>query len=432
MSVRALLFLALSLCATPGPALAQAEGALQKVVVVSRHGVRTPTASADQLALWASSPWPAWNQPAAALTPRGAQLAALMGRWYRDYLGTHGALVATGCPVPASVFVYADVTERTRATARALLDGFAASCELAFGTRGDVPLDPLFHPLSAGVCPLDPKIARARVLERAGGDLERFSRGLRPAYARLQSVLDCCKPALCRSLDRGDQCALADLPTRFSTHADDGGIALEGALPIGSTTSELLLLEYTDGLPMAAVGWGRVTPDALRETLRIHTAHYDLTERTSYLARRKGSALLAKVVAAVTDGHETGFGTADPAVREARFVAYVGHDTNIWNLAGMLDVSWLQPGYQRNQTPPAGALMFEVRTSPDRTPLVYTSYVVQSLEQMRDVTPLAGEAQPLRTALRVPACSTAAPGFPCTMDGFANAIRGVLDRDCVK
>jgi len=207
---------------------------------------------------------------------------------------------------------------------------------------------------------------------------------------------------------------------------------LEGALPIGSTTSELLLLEYTDGLPMPAVGWGRVTPDALRETLRIHTAHYDLTERTSYLARRKGSALLAKVAAAVTDGHEAGFPTVDHAVREAKFVAYIGHDTNIWNLAGMLEVSWLQPGYQRNQTPPAGALVFEVRRAPDRTLLVYTSYVVQSLEQMRDVTPLIGEARPLRTALRIPACSTSAPGFPCTMDGFANAIRGVLDRDCLQ
>jgi 4-phytase/acid phosphatase len=183
---------------------------------------------------------------------------------------------------------------------------------------------------------------------------------------------------------------------------------------------------------MAKVGWGRVTPDTLRETLRLHTAHYDLTERTSYLARRKGSALLARVAAAVTGGRDAGFGSVDPAVREAKLVAYVGHDTNIWNLAGMLEVSWLQPGYQRNQTPPAGALMFEVREAPDRTLQVYTSYAVQSLEQMRDVTPLIGDAQPLRTALRVPACSTSAPGFPCTIDGFANAIRKALDRECVE
>jgi len=270
------------------------------------------------------------------------------------------------------------------------------------------------------------------VLERAGGDLERFSGDLRPAFSALQSVLDCCKPALCRSLDRGDKCELPDLPTRFSTRTDGAGIALAGALPIASTTSEILLLEYADGFPMADVGWGRVTPDALRETLRLHTAHYDLTERTPYLARRMGSALLAKVGAAVTGGREAGPGAVDPAVRDAKFVAYVGHDTNIWNLAGMLDVTWLQPGYHRNQTPPAGALVFEVREAPDRALRVYASYVVQSLEQMRDATPLTGDAQPLRTALRVPACSTSAPGFPCAMEGFANAIRGALDRDCVE
>jgi 4-phytase/acid phosphatase len=282
------------------------------------------------------------------------------------------------------------------------------------------------------VCRIDPTVAERRVRERAGGDVERFARRLEPSFDVLQSVLECCGRALCREFGRGESCTLPDLPTRLASRPNDGGVAMTGALPIASTASEILLLEYGDGRPLDDVGWGRVTPDTLRETLRLHTAHYELTQRTPYLARKMGSALLATVSAAVTGRAEPGTQAPDPAVRDAKFVAYVGHDTNIWNIAGMLDVSWEQPGYQRNQTPPAGALVFEVRRWSDGKLRVQTSYVAQSLAQMRAGAPLTVERPPLRAALRIPGCSGAAPGHACTLDEFALAVRRVLDRNCVQ
>ena len=117
-------------------------------------------------------------------------------------------------------------------------------------------------------------------------------------------------------------------------------------------------------------------------------------------------------------------------MREAKFVAYVGHDTNIWNLAGMMDVTWLQPGYQRNQTPPGGALMFEVRESADKKLRVYTSYVAQSLEQMRNATPLTVEAPPAKTPLRLPGCSTAAAGISVHAGGIRGRDPQSIDCEC--
>lgn len=426
-AIRALLVALVSLSASC--ALADGDEILTKLVVVSRHGVRTPLPPHVELSNWAAQPWPAWSQPAGSLTPRGAELATQMGRYYRLFASEAGAMTAAGCP---PVYVYADNLERTQATAQALIDGFAPNCGITYRTRTDVKVDPLFHPLAAGVCRLDPLVAQTRVLERAGGDLNRSTRDLKAPFDALQSILLCCKPALCSAFGRGERCTLSDLPTVLSPLPDGGGLAMMGALAIASSTSELLLLEYTDGLPMTEVGWGRATPAQMRDAWRLHTEHYDLMQRTPYLARRMGSALLSKVAAAVTSARSLGFGAPDPAVRDAKFVAYVGHDTNIWNLAGMMDVSWLQPGYQRNQTPPAGALMFEVRETPDRKLRVYTSYVAQSLEQMRNATPLTADAVPPRTALRLPGCSTTAPGFPCTIEEFAIAIRNVLDRDCVE
>lgn len=35
-----------------------------------------------------------------------------------------------------------------------------------------------------------------------------------------------------------------------------------------------------------------------------------------------------------------------------RVLIIVGHDTNISNIAGMLGISWLLDGYQRDEPPP--------------------------------------------------------------------------------
>jgi 4-phytase/acid phosphatase len=180
------------------------------------------------------------------------------------------------------------------------------------------------------------------------------------------------------------------------------------------------------------VAWGRLNPTQMLQTFRLYTEAFDLMERTPYLARRQGSALLMRAAAAVTGGHSSGLGATDNAVRDAKFIAYVGHDTNIANLASIMDVTWTQPGYQRNQTPPAGALVFEVRLGSDKKQRVYTSYLAQSLEQMRRVTPLTLEAPPLKTPLRLRGCNANTPGFPCLIDEFSVAIRNALDRDCVE
>lgn len=432
MSLLHVLLLALVTLLPTGVAVAQSDEALQKVVIVSRHGVRNAIVGPAEMANWAKDPWPAWNVPLGDLTARGAQLATQMGRYYRQYLDKQGALTAEGCPARGAVYLYADVPQRTRFTAQALIDGLASGCGITYRTAGDVPVDRLFHPLGTGACKLDPMIAQTRVLERVGGNLNGLPRDLKAPFDTLQGVLDCCKPILCAAYGKGESCKLPDLPTLLSPAADGSRIQLLGGLAIASTSAEMMLLEYADGKPLADVGWGRVTPEQMTQVFRLHTEASDLMQRTQYLARKMGTPLLYKVAAAVTSARSLGFGPPDPAVREARFVAYVGHDTNIFNLAGMLDTTWLQPGYQRNQTPPAGALMFEVREGADKKLRVYSYYVAQSLEQLRNATPLSLDAPPMKTSLRLPGCSASGPGAPCTLEEFAVAVRNVLDRDCLE
>ena len=225
-----------------------------------------------------------------------------MGAYYRRYTSEGKATTAEGCP---PVYVYADLTERTQATAKALIDGYAPNCGYTYRSRTESKIDPVFHPLEAGVCRLDPMLAQTRLLERSGGDLNRITRDLKAPFDALQSVLQCCSPSLCSALGRGDKCTLADLPTVMSPLPDGSGLAVMGSLPIASTTAEILLLEYADNLPMGEVAWGRASLPQIRDTWRLHTEHLDLTQRTPYLARKMGSAFCRSSSVGVIVSHST-------------------------------------------------------------------------------------------------------------------------------
>lgn len=418
--------------ALPLTAAAAGDEVLQKVVIVSRHGVSAPTIPPAELESWSTRPWPAWNEPAGNLTTRGAQLVKLLGQYHREYLIAEQMIPEQGCPPRGSIYVHADLDERTRTTAQALIDGVAPGCGITHRTRPDATIDSLFHPVAAGVCRLDAMVAQTSVLQRVAGDLNSVPRDFKPSFDALQAGMDCCKPALCVAFGKPEGCKLADLPTALSTRPNGTGVALIGALGIASAATENFLLEYAEGMDANLVAWGRLNPAQMLQTFRLHTEAFDLMERTPYLARRQGSALLMRAAAAVTSGRSSGLGAADNSVRDAKFVVYVGHDTNIANLAGIMDVTWTQAGYQRNQTPPAGALVFEVRLGSDKKQRVYVSFLAQSLEQMRKATPLKLEMPPLKTPLRLRGCSSNAPGFPCLIEEFAVVIRNALDRECVE
>ncbi len=428
----ALVALVVMIGATPLAAGAQGDEVLQRVVIVNAHGVRTPGRSAAEMANWSSRPWPMWNEPPGNLTARGAQLATLLGRYYRQYLGAEQAMPGSTCPPRGSIYVYADLPERARTTAQALLDGMAPGCGITYHVKPDATVDGLFHPTLAGVCRLDPLLAQTAVLQRVAGDLNSVATDFKTPFAALQSALQCCKPALCTALGKAESCKLADLPTALSSLPNGKGLEMLGAFAIASTAAENFLLQYAEGLDASRVAWGSLTPEQMQQTFRLHNEAIDLMERTPYIARREGSALLMRVAAAVTGGHSAGLGIPDNAVRDATLVAYVGQDANIARLAQMLDLTWTQPGYQRNQVPPGGALLFEVRLGADKKQHVYAFFVAQALEQMRRMAPLTLEAPPLKTPLRIRGCSANTPGFPCPIDEFASLVRNALDRDCVE
>jgi 4-phytase / acid phosphatase len=154
---------------------------------------------------------------------------------------------------------------------------------------------------------------------------------------------------------------------------------------------------------------------------RVHTAAFDLEQRTPYVAALQGSMLVSKVLLALSDRSD---GKPGSAPAGAKLAAYIGHDTNIANVGGMLGLSWQQPGYQKDQMPPAGALLFELRERAPGERLVNVAYVAQSLDDMRNGT----GTKPVRTPVPVPGCGAGAA--QCPLAEFARVAEAALDRSC--
>jgi 4-phytase / acid phosphatase len=105
-----------------------------------------------------------------------------------------------------------------------------------------------------------------------------------------------------------------------------------------------------------------------------------------------------------------------------------GHDTNLSNLSGMLDLSWRAPGQAADDTPPESALVFSLwREGAGGGWFVKLEFVTPSLDQMRHLEPLTLEAPPARVSLAIPACGSPRADGGCPWPAFRAAMQRAID-----
>ncbi len=374
------------------------------VLVLTRHGVRSPT-HPTELAAYAKQPWPAWEVAPGLLTPRGALLMKQFGQYYRAVYQSAGLFPKTGCPATDSVFFWADLDERTLATGKALIDGMTPGCGISVG-HATGKEDTLFDPIPALGKP-DSALSLAAARGAIGSDPAGLNTAYRGSFATLDSVLGCA--TTCKQISQ--------VPTTVEADPDDGTASVNGGLDDAGTAAENFLLEYTDGYP--TVGWGRADATRILEMMRLHALKSRIEHETWYNARAEGSNLLYHIAATLD---QAATGKKNPQTRSplsSRFAVIVGHDTSLSLMAGLLRLSWLMQGYQFNDTPPGGALVFEVYQPKTTQPFVRLFFTAQSLDQMRSLN----GTHPNRIPVYIPGC----PGFDCPVSTFDTIVRNAVD-----
>jgi 4-phytase/acid phosphatase len=384
--------------------------------------VRSPTGKTAQYNQYSAAPWPEWSVQPGYLTTHGYQLMKLLGAYDRASLAADGLLTANGCGDATRITILADSDQRTRETGKAIAEGMFPGCPIEVHAQAEGVNDPLFHPLHNGVGEADRGIALAAINGRVGGDAKNLTEAYRPQLQALDQILAGCSA----TATPAHRTSLFDVPVSLSKGSDDHPATLRGPLSVASTLSENLLLEYTEGMRGADLAWGCMDEPKLRFALQLHEAAASFSERTPGIARLYATNLLDSIVASL-EQNATGKPVAGALGKpQDRVLFLAGHDTNIAAVAGTLGLTWIIDG-RRDDTPPGGALLFELWRSAAGRLSVQVHYTAQRLEQMRDAKPLTLDDPPARAPVFVPGCSGADEA--CALEDFAATVRRAIHQD---
>ena len=199
-------------------------------------------------------------------------------------------------------------------------------------------------------------------------------------------------------------------------------IEVKGPLSTAGTFTENFLLEYTEGMRESDVGWGCVDGEKLRTLIDLHTASVDFAQRTPAIARLQATNLLNLIQRSLEQSvtQNSVKGTLGKPSDKALFL--IGHDTNLINIAGLLQMNWIMDG-RRDDTPPGGALTLELWQDKNRQYSIRAYYTAQTLEQMRASVTLTPASPPAMAPLFIPACSRL--DFSCGWNDFSSLLKQV-------
>ncbi|MFV8800945.1 AppA family phytase/histidine-type acid phosphatase [Yersinia sp. LJYL362] len=404
---------------------------LERVVILSRHGVRSPTKQTQLMNDVTPDKWPQWPVKAGYLTPRGAELVTLMGGFYGDYFRSQG-LLSAGCPVDGTVYAQADIDQRTRLTGQAFLDGIAPGCGLKVHYQADLKkVDPLFHTVEAGVCKLDSEKVHQAVEERLGGPLSDLSQRYAKPFALMGEVLNFAASPYCHSpQQKGKTCDFATFAANEITVNKEGTkVSLSGPLALSSTLGEIFLLQNSQAMP--DVAWHRLSgEDNWVSLLSLHNAQFDLMAKTPYIARHKGTPLLQQIDTALVLQRDAQ-GQTLPLSPQTKLLFLGGHDTNIANIAGMLGAHWQLP-QQPDNTPPGGGLVFELWQSPgNHQRYVAVKMFYQTMDQLRNAEKLDLKNNPARIVpIAIEGCENEGDNKLCQLETFQKKVAQVIEPAC--
>ena len=417
------------LCPIAPRALAQTSGAptgdrdadLQFVVMLSRHGVRSPLTSQAELDKFSAAPWPKWDVPPGIQTAHGNELIRIFGAWDRTHWSGEGLFAHSGCADASRVTIVADVDQRTRETGKALAEGIFPGCGIEVKSQPDGTVDPLFHALNSGLFHPDTALAAAAVEGRIGGDPKNPLETYHPQLAALDRVLTGCG----KLPPNPTRTSIFDIPTTLAPGSGGSMISARSPLATASTFAENLLLEYTQGMSDADTGWGCLDGATLRYLMQLDTAAWDYSARTPLIARTNASNLLDHIEKTLEQGASGKPVAGAIGKPDDKLVILVGHDSNIAPVAGALRIDWVLDG-RVDDTPPGGQLLFELwRPRDGGAPFVRVEYTAQTLEQMRQAQPLTPANPPGIAPVFVPGCS--GPDLSCPWDKFSEVMHQAID-----
>ena len=398
------------------PALAPEGYTLEKVTILSRHGIRAPLVGyGSALAEATPHTWTPWKTEGGHLTPRGGELETRLAHYMDEWFDAVGLIKKDSCPTTDQLLVYANSLPRTIDTGKNFVKGAFPDGDITVHNLEEVgKMDNTFNPIVRS--PVDDAfVAKAEksIDDMLGeGGFAKLNERLAKNYQILETVLDYDHSATC---EKEKQCDLEKMPNSL-TFAQNKEPGTKGPLRNGTGAADSFILQYYEGYPANEVAWGKIeTPEQWQAIVDLKNIYTDVLFTAPVLAKEAASPLLAFIQNSFAD-----HGYQHPLIKDAqkaKITLLVGHDSNVASLLALLQTAPYQLPEQYEKTPISGKVLFEQWRDKDGKALLKIEYIYQTTPQLREDSELSLKNPPQHVVLKLEGCPTDANGF-CPMDDF--------------
>ena len=384
-----------------GTAFAEAEPAftLDRMVVLSRHNIRSPiSGSGSLLSDITPHAWFQWTSQPGELSVRGGMLETIMGQYFRQRLEAEGLFPANYQPEDGAVRFYANAMQRTIASSTYFSAGLLPVWDTPIETHAPYgAMDPVFSPVLTFCTPAYAEDAIKQISEM-GGDagLEGIRAELRDAFSLLMDVTDMEESEGYRAGAYGD--LLEDATELWLEVDSEPGV--RGPIKTGTPVADALTLQYYEEADPKKAAFGHeLTDDDWREMHKIVDTYTGLLFTAPLVSVNVAHPLLEELRAELlTSGRKFSF--------------LCGHDCSIASVLAALGVREYElPDTVEPKTPIGGKLVFARYL--DRAGEAYytVSLIYQSTQQLRTLSLLSLENPPMEMFLQFSGAETNADGM---------------------
>ena len=397
-----------SCCLAEAP---EPEYTLERVVVLSRHNIRSPmSGSGSMLSEITPHTWFEWTSRPSELSLRGGVLETMMGQYFRLWLEKEGFIPENYRSEEGAVRFYANAKQRTQATARYFSAGFLPVAQVPIEMRAEYDtMDETFSPVLHFVTEEYASDVIAQVSEKGhGAGLKGLHADAKDALSLLMDVTDMLQSEAYREGKYGDL-----MSDEMEITLEEGKEpAMSGALRRGTSVADALTLQYYEEPDAVKAAFGHtLTEDDWRLIHSIADAYTEALFGTPLLAVNEANPLLKEIRSELT-------------AEGRRFSYLCGHDSNLCSvLAALGTEEYLLPDAVEQRTPIGSKVVFERWVDASGDAWYKVSLVYQSTEQLRSREQLTLEHPPVIYPLRFSGAAANADGLIAEDD-----LLGTFDR----